>query len=141
MRAAERDWRADTRSTFWLYLLDGTYQSVIAYYIPHLMLMNGVTMSVTGRDTSLAAFGTTIAVGALLAANLFVGLNTFAWTWMVYVAVIGSSAAVWLWIAIYSAYPGTTFTGTLVAIFTTAECWLVIILVQVLCLGPRFVWK
>ena len=113
----------------------------MAYYIPHLMLMTGVTMSVTGRDTSLAAFGTTIAIGALLAANLFVGLNTFAWTWMVYVAVIGSCASVWLWVAIYSAYPGTTFSGTLVAIFTTAECWLVIVLVQVICLGPRFVWK
>ena len=114
----------------------------IGALVPATIVGGGVAVlgAIAGERLGLPSWPG-IAVGALLAANLFVGLNTFAWTWMVYVAVIGSSASVWLWVAIYSAYPGTTFSGTLVAIFTTAECWLVIVLVQVVCLGPRFVWK
>jgi phospholipid-translocating ATPase len=49
-----------TRLKFWLYMLDGLYQSVIVFFIPYVIWTIGVPVSSTGRGVdSLADFGTT----------------------------------------------------------------------------------
>lgn len=69
-----------TRTKFWLYMADGLYQSVVAFFIPYfawsLELGQPVSWNGKGID-SLADFGTTIAVAAIITANLYVGLNTY----------------------------------------------------------------
>jgi phospholipid-translocating ATPase len=66
-----------TRSKFWLYMLDGLYQSVVVFFIPFLVWTVGLAVSWNGKTIdSLADFGTTVAVAAIFAANTFVGLNT-----------------------------------------------------------------
>ena len=66
-----------TRTKFWLYVLDGLYQSVICFFIPYLVYGEGQSGSYSGRDTSsLYEFGTTVAAGAIASANFFVGLNS-----------------------------------------------------------------
>ncbi len=66
-----------TRTKFWLYMLDGFYQSLIVFFIPYLAWSLDLVLSCDGRGIdSIADFGTTIAVTAILAANCYVGLNT-----------------------------------------------------------------
>ena len=66
-----------TRTKFWLYVLDGLYQSVICFFIPYLVYGEGQSGSYSGRDTgSLYELGTTVAAGAIASANFFIGLNS-----------------------------------------------------------------
>ena len=66
-----------TRTTFWLYMLDGLYQSAIVYFIPYLAWSLDLAVSWNGKGIdSIADFGTTIAIAAILSANCYVGLNT-----------------------------------------------------------------
>ena len=66
-----------TRTKFWLYMLDGLYQSVVIFYVPYLVWTAGSAISSDGRTVeSLSDFGTTVAVAAIVTANSYVGINT-----------------------------------------------------------------
>lgn len=66
-----------TRAKFWLYMLDGLYQSVVVFYLPYLAWTAGSAISWNGRTIeSLSDFGTTVAAAAIVTANSYVGLNT-----------------------------------------------------------------
>lgn len=66
-----------TRGKFWLFMLDGFYQSAIVFFIPYLSFKGGASISWTGKTLgSLADLGTTVAISAIFSANIFVGLNT-----------------------------------------------------------------
>ena len=66
-----------TRLRFWLYMLDGLYQSAVVFFIPYLVWTLGITVSSNGKTIdSLADFGTTVSVAAIFSANAYVGLNT-----------------------------------------------------------------
>lgn len=58
-------------------MIDGLYQSVIVFFIPYLVWVLGPAVSWNGKAMdSLADFGTTASVAAILCANFYVGLNT-----------------------------------------------------------------
>jgi phospholipid-translocating ATPase len=66
-----------TRAKFWLFMLDGFYQSAIVFFIPFLSFNGGASISWSGKAlNSLADLGTTVAISAIFSANIFVGLNT-----------------------------------------------------------------
>ena len=66
-----------TRTKFWLYMLDGLYQSAVVFYIPYLVWTAGQAISWNGRTIeSLSDFGTTVAAAAIITANCYVGINT-----------------------------------------------------------------
>lgn len=66
-----------TRAKFWLYMLDGLYQSAVAYFISFCAWSLGLAVAWNGKGIdSLADFGTTVAVSAIFAANTYVGINT-----------------------------------------------------------------
>jgi phospholipid-translocating ATPase len=66
-----------TRAKFWAYMLDGFYQSAVVFFIPFCAWWFGLAVSWNGKGIdSLSDFGTTVAVAAILAANLYVGIST-----------------------------------------------------------------
>ena len=66
-----------TRTKFWLYMLDGLYQSAVVFYIPYFVWTAGPAVSWNGKTIeSLSDFGTTVAVAAIVTANSYVGINT-----------------------------------------------------------------
>jgi hypothetical protein len=67
-------------------------------------------------------FGTTVAAGAVIAANLFTGLHIRYWTWMVTVIIVFSCLALYAWVAVYSVFP-YTFSGIVVSLFGTLDFW------------------
>lgn len=103
-----------TRPKFFAFMGDGLYQSAISFFIPYFVYAYSTTHSVDGHDFSVWEFGTAVAVCAVTAANLFVGLHIRYWTWMVFVVIIASTLAIHVWIAIYSQFPVFTFQNELV---------------------------
>jgi len=106
-----------TRKKFFGFMLDGLYQSGIAFFIPYLVFIWSPTHSVNGHDFSVWEFGTTVAACACTAANLFVGLHIRYWSWIVFVVIIGSILSFHVWIAIYSQFETYFFDNQLTCEF------------------------
>ncbi|KAI0777467.1 phospholipid-translocating P-type ATPase [Trametes elegans] len=131
-----------TRSKFWLYMLDGLYQSAVVFFIPYFVWTLGIAVSWNGKTIeSLADFGTTVSAAAIISANTTVGMNTHYWTVITWVIVIGSSVIMMLWIAIYSAFPSIDFNDEVVILFGEVTFWTVVVISVVGALGPRFIVK
>ncbi|KAF8967406.1 hypothetical protein BGZ46_000170 [Entomortierella lignicola] len=130
-----------TRNKFWLYVLDALYQSVICFFIPWF-LSNSIYHN--GHSTNdMMAFGTTISACSVVVANLYVGLNMFHWTKMIFIVIFGSSAVFFLYTWVYAnifIVDSMTY-GLDDIIFTSGDFWFAILLCVVLTLLPHFVYK
>ncbi|KAI8807714.1 hypothetical protein BJ742DRAFT_895189, partial [Cladochytrium replicatum] len=81
---------------FWLYILDGIYQSTIAYYFPLLAFSDGSIDSL-GRSSDKSAIGTVIAFVVVISVNIYMTINTMQWTWVTICSLL-------LTIAVFATY-------------------------------------
>ncbi|KAJ7444617.1 phospholipid-transporting ATPase 1 [Mycena galericulata] len=131
-----------TRVKFWMYMLDGLYQSAVVYFIPYLIWTFGLAVSWNGKGIdSLADFGTTVAVAAICSANTYVGMNTHYWTVMTWVVVIGSTVVMMLWIVIFSFFFSVDFIDEVVVLFGELTFWTTVLVATFIALAPRFIIK
>lgn len=131
-----------TRTKFWLYMLDGLYQSAVVYFIPFCVWYFGSPVSWNGKGIdSLADFGTTVSVAAIFAANTYVGINTNYWTVITWIVNIGSSLAMMAWIIIYSFFDSPDFNDEVVVLFGNIVFWASVVVAVVVALAPRFLVK
>ncbi|KAF5373624.1 hypothetical protein D9758_000973 [Tetrapyrgos nigripes] len=129
---------------FFIYMFDGVYQSVILYFF--VMYTYTTTSSRTdGYDVYLYEWSTTSAVAAVMVADIFTGMTATAWTWWLVFAVFIGIAIVWAYTLIYSAlspsYEWTFTYGLYRLLCESAYFWLVILLVFILSLAPRYIAK
>ncbi|KAK3813393.1 MAG: hypothetical protein J3Q66DRAFT_348220 [Benniella sp.] len=130
-----------TRSKFWLYVLDALYQSVICFFIPWY-LSNDLYPS--GRSTNdLIALGTLISACSVIVANLYVGLNMYHWTKMIFAVIFGSIIVFFLYCWVYANFftIENTFYGMDHIILSSPAFWLAIILSVVLTMLPHYAYK
>lgn len=130
-----------TRSKFWLYVLDALYQSVICFFIPWY-LSNDVYAS--GRSTNdLVALGTLISACSVVVANLYVGLNMFHWTKMIFTVIFGSIVVFFLYCWVYANFftIENTFYGMDDIILNSPPFWFAIALSVILTMLPHYVYK
>ncbi|KAF7377408.1 P-type phospholipid transporter [Mycena sanguinolenta] len=121
---------------FWLYMLDGLYQSAVVYFIPYLVWRFGLAVSWNGRGIdSLADFGTTVAVAAILTANAYVGLNMNYWTSLTWIVVFGSTIVMMAWIVIFSFFFSSDFIDEEQVLFGELTFWTTIVVTSLICLG------
>ncbi|KAG8890252.1 hypothetical protein FRB98_000163 [Tulasnella sp. 332] len=131
-----------TRAKFWLYMLDGLYQSVIVYFFSYIVWQKGTTTSWTGKTIdSLTEFGTTASVAAIFCANIFVGLNTSYWTWIMWAVTLGSMAFLIGWIVVYSFINTPNFNDEAWILFSTVQFLATLVLSIVVAIAPRFLYK
>ncbi|PPQ70040.1 hypothetical protein CVT25_006368 [Psilocybe cyanescens] len=131
-----------TRTKFWMYMTDGLYQSAVVYFFPYLVWTIGTPVSWNGKGVdSLADFGTTVAVAAIVAANAYVGMNTHYWTVVTWLVVVGSTLVMLLWIVIYSFFESIDFINEATILFSTIYFWTAVFLAATVSLAPRFVVK
>jgi len=131
-----------TRARFWLYMLDGLYQSAIVFFIPFVVYWDGTTWSSSGRDTNdLYDLSSCMAAAAVFAANLYVGINTRYWTIIPAVVIPVSILAVFLWIAIYSSISTLDYSGVVEVIFPTFNFWATMFFTIFLAVGPHWLVK
>ncbi|KAJ7749855.1 hypothetical protein B0H14DRAFT_438518 [Mycena olivaceomarginata] len=131
-----------TRTKFWLYMLDGLYQSAVVFFIPYLVWVFGLAVSWNGKGIdSLADFGTTVAVSAILTANAFVGLNMNYWTSLTWITVFGSTIVMLAWIVVFSFFPSVDFMNEVQVLFGELTFWTTVVVTSLICLAPRFIAK
>ncbi|KAK0451302.1 uncharacterized protein EV420DRAFT_1560180 [Desarmillaria tabescens] len=131
-----------TRGKFWVYMLDGLYQSAVVFFMAYLVWTLGLSVSWSGKDmNSLADFGTTVAVSAIFSANTYVGMNTHYWTIITWIVVFGSSIVMLLWIIVYSFFFSSDFIDEMQILFGGVPFWATVVFSTVVSLGPRFVCK
>ncbi|EIN07067.1 phospholipid-translocating ATPase [Punctularia strigosozonata HHB-11173 SS5] len=129
---------------FLIYIADAIYQSVVIFFFI-LYAYKQPTARPDGYDVYLYEFSTTMVISAVAAADLFVGLNTFAWTGWVFFAVFIGILLVWVYTAVYSVIsPGWFYTpvyGNDHFLFTSAYFWFGVILTLFLAMLPRYLFK
>ncbi|KAL7789585.1 hypothetical protein V8C43DRAFT_97371 [Trichoderma afarasin] len=132
-----------TQKKFWLYMLDGIYQSVMVFYIPYLLFMPArpVTMNGLGLEDRYR-FGAYIAHPAVLTINAYILMNTYRWDWLMLLIVALSDIFIFFWTGIYTSFTSSDqFYGAAKEIYGEATFWAVFVLVPVICLFPRFAIK
>ncbi|RPD56361.1 phospholipid-translocating P-type ATPase [Lentinus tigrinus ALCF2SS1-7] len=129
---------------FLIYMFDALVQSVLIFF---LILYSYATTSSRpdGYDVYQYEFATVMAIGAVMTADLFNGLNTHVWTGWIFFAVALGIVLVWAYTAIYSLIaPGwfpTPIYGNDHYLFRSAYFWFSIPLVVILACLPRYIAK
>ncbi|KAH9224791.1 P-type ATPase-like protein [Leptodontidium sp. 2 PMI_412] len=132
-----------TQRKFWLYMIDGMYQSVILFYMAYLAFRPGNFVTHNGLNIDdRERFGVYIAPAAILVINTYILLNTYRWDWLMLLLVIVSSLLVWFWTGVYSAFKSSDyFYKAATEVFAQPTFWAVTCLSIVLSLAPRFFIK
>ncbi|KAJ7054208.1 phospholipid-transporting ATPase 1 [Mycena amicta] len=131
-----------TRLKFWLYMLDGLYQSAVMFFIPYCIWTLGLAISWNGKGIdSLADFGTTVAVAAIFTANSYVGMNFNYWTVLTWIVVYGSTILMMAWIVIFSFFVSVDFMDEVAVLFGELTFWTTVCLTSLIALAPRFIVK
>ncbi|KAG6899806.1 hypothetical protein C0993_006629 [Termitomyces sp. T159_Od127] len=132
---------------FTVYMFDALYQSAIIFFLI-LYAYFSPSSRTDGWQVTLNEFSTTMVFSAVIAANLFNGLNTNVWTGWVFFAVSIGIVLVLLYTAIYAAIsPGwfvTPMYGYNHFLWPSAYFWLCMPLTICLALAPRYfakAWK
>lgn len=129
---------------FSLYMLDGVVQSVVIFF-PIAYTYFTTTSRSDGYSVYLFEFSTTMVFASVIAANLFVGLNTNVWTVWVFFGVLIGIVLVFIYTAIYNAIPPSSFStdiyGNNIFLFHSAYFWLCLPLVVCIALLPRYLLK
>jgi len=130
--------------TFVIYMIDGVYQSAVIYFIIQYAYFSTTARS-DGYGVGLYEFSTTMAIAAVLTANLCNGLNTSVWTGWVFFATFLGVVLVWIYTAIYSLIsPGwfvTPVYGNDHFLFRSAYFWLCLPITILFSLLPRYLAK
>ncbi|THH16144.1 hypothetical protein EW146_g4435 [Bondarzewia mesenterica] len=129
---------------FSAYMIDGIVQSAVIFFL----LLYGYfspTVRDDGFDVAQYEFATTMAISAVMAANLYNGLNTNVWTGWVFFAVLIGIVLIWAYTAIYSIIsPGwfvTPVYGNDHFLFHSALFWLGLPITVLLALAPMYLYK
>lgn len=129
---------------FLLYMLDGLYQSVVLFFF-FFYIYDVTTPRNDGYDVTLYEPSTGMVMATVLAANLYVGLDTLAWTWWIVFAVSIGSLILFIFAPIYAAFrPSVIWTyswGNNYYLYRSLQFWLVGLLTVFLCLLPRLLYE
>ncbi|KAJ6614318.1 phospholipid-translocating P-type ATPase [Mycena sp. CBHHK59/15] len=130
--------------SFFVYLIDGAYQSVIIYFFIHFTYQSPTSRK-DGYDMYINEFSTTMALSAVMVANMYTGLMATAWTFWIFFALFFGLAVVWGFTAIYSiispGYAVTVLYGNDHYVLQSANFWLCLLLTFFLAFTPRYLAK
>ncbi|KAI8675084.1 Phospholipid-transporting ATPase [Fusarium keratoplasticum] len=132
-----------TQLKFWLYMVDGVYQSVMVFFIPYLLFEPGIVVTGNGLGVEdRLRFGAYIAHPAVITINMYILINTYRWDWLMVLIVVISDVFIFFWTGVYTSFTSSDFFyGTAAQVYQEASFWAVFFLVPVICLFPRFAIK
>ncbi|PQE33849.1 phospholipid-translocating P-type ATPase domain-containing protein [Rutstroemia sp. NJR-2017a WRK4] len=132
-----------TQRKFWLYMLDGLYQSIIIFFMAWCLFRNGTFVTESGQNIDdRERFGVYIAPAAVFAINTYILLNTYRWDWLMVLLVAISILLVWFWTGVYSSFTSSDYFYKAAAeVFGQASFWAITALSVMLALLPRFCIK
>ncbi len=128
-----------TKFLFYMSMIDAAYQGAVCYFVPWWFFTYGPMLGHSGQEMdSLSMFGTTIAAGAVTTANLYAGIIAKHWTFIFWAVEIISLLSVYAWTLVYSAFPVFAFQDVGYWLVQTVNFWIVILLITVVSLLPRY---
>ncbi|KAI1760578.1 phospholipid-translocating P-type ATPase [Hypoxylon sp. FL1150] len=132
-----------TQHKFWLYMVDGAYQSVIGFFIPYLAVSRTSTVAGHGLDVSdRLRFGAYIAHPSVITINLYILINTYRWDWLTVTIIVVSDLLIFFWTGVYtSSTYSAQFYEAAPQIYAEASFWAVLFVTPIISLAPRYAVK
>ncbi|KAB5560139.1 hypothetical protein GE09DRAFT_80319 [Coniochaeta sp. 2T2.1] len=132
-----------SQTKFWLYMLDGIYQSVMAFYIPYLAVSGSYFVTMNGLDVAdRLRLGAYIIHPTIVTINLYILLNTYRWDWIMLLVVVLSDLFVFFWTGVYTSVTYAQFMYQAAPqIYGQLTFWMVFLITPCVCILPRFVVK
>ena len=122
-----------------LYIANAVWQAAACFFIPRLAYMDNAIDS-SGHPESMMLLGNAAGLSVILAVNLFVLENTYAWTWPVIAAQVGSVVALIGVLLVGSFTPGTSLYGGW-AVFSIPRSYLCVVLSLAVALLPQVILR
>lgn len=95
------DW---TETKFWIYMIDGLYQSAIAFFYPLALYRTGF-ISITGMPLHHRFYmGVMVIAVSVISCNFYVMLHQYRWDWLSFLIVVLSILIVYGWTGIYTSF-------------------------------------
>ncbi|CAN6597587.1 phospholipid-transporting ATPase Dnf1p [Trichomonascus vanleenenianus] len=132
-----------TQTKFWIYMVDGVYQSVICYFFSYLVFFTGGFVNMNGLQiNNRESYGVFTATSAIIACNLYVAINDYSWDWLFCLIVAISILLVFFWTGIYTQFQSSQFFYKAASqVYSSIPFWACIFLAVIVCLLPRFAAK
>ncbi|GAA5808257.1 hypothetical protein MFLAVUS_001645 [Mucor flavus] len=126
-----------TRFRFWIYFFDGVWQSLVVFYAFYFLWIAG-NPNANGYTESMLQFSTSVAVTAIVLANMMPGFNTVYWTWWQFFFVGLEILLTFLWVVIYGLFPSVSLFGMAQMVFGAWSFWMTFFLSIVIAFLPRY---
>lgn len=128
-----------TQKKFWIYMIDGVYQSAISFFFPYFCFWLGKFENATGLPINHRFWiGLAVCSIAVFSCNLFVLLNQYRWDWFSLLINAISMLLVYFWSGVYSS---STYSGELYKaaseMFGSLIYWVVLLVGVAVCLIPH----
>ncbi|WPK25219.1 hypothetical protein PUMCH_002525 [Australozyma saopauloensis] len=129
-----------TESKFWIYLMDGIFQSLVSFFFPYLVYAKTFqTHNGWGSDHRFA-IGILVATISCLSSNLYVLFHQYRWDWVSFLLVSVSILIIFLWTIIWtSGLWSSEFYDTGRIMFSLGTFWACFAIAVCVCLLPLFV--
>ncbi|RIA95832.1 hypothetical protein C1645_816125 [Glomus cerebriforme] len=113
-----------SKKLFGLYFFDGIWQSLVVYFtFNYIYKLSTNMISVDGESAGPTEFSTAVAVTVVIIANLFVGFNTYYWSWFIWVFVILEIFSVFAFVIIYGIFGQSPIHGIGMQLFSDGTFW------------------
>ena len=132
-----------TQLKFWVYMIDGIYQSVICFFMAYLVFYTGAFAGPTGQDLGgREQMGVFVACAAIVVVNSYVLINQYRWDWLFVLVIAISTLLVFLWTGIYSQFKSVgSFYSAAEQVFGALSFWATTAITVMICLLPRMASK
>lgn len=132
-----------SQKKFWLYMLDGIYQSLICFFMPYLLFRPATFNTSNGLDLNdNKRIGVYTATATIVVVNLYILLNTYRWDWLMLLLVFISILLIWFWTGVYTAFSSSDqFYKAAPEVYGELSFWVLTLLTVSICLMPRFTIK
>ena len=124
-------------------MLDGVYQSLIAFYFVYELFASGTFTTSNGLDLAeYRRMGIYAATAAVCAANFYVLYNSYRWDWLMLLIIAISTLLVWFWTGIYTSFTSSAqFYKSASEVYGNVNFWAYLLVAVIACLLPRFIFK
>lgn len=136
----QKEW---TQTKFWIYMGDGFYQSVVAFYFTYLQFIAATFENDSGRSVNdYKRLGVYIVSPIVVVVNVYILINTYRWDWFMCLITGISILLIWFWTGVYTSFTaGFTFYGSAQEVYGALSFWAIGLLTVIMCLLPRFAAK
>ncbi|GBB89212.1 hypothetical protein RclHR1_01590017 [Rhizophagus clarus] len=108
-----------SKKLFTVYFFDGIWQSLTVYFT--FYFINHLSTNVEGD--SAGPFSTAVAITVVIIASLFVGFNTYYWSWFIWVFVFVEILSVFIFVYFYGLFEQSPIFGIGNQLFSDGTFW------------------